>query len=86
MSELEKCSEDGFCKYLLDRAASYGEKKKGFRIATYMDSKSRKMTGSIISYHDDGKDNGTIIDYCPFCGFCFDDLHRQGKKVGWKDA
>jgi len=86
MSEQEKCSEDGFCKYLIDRVESYGTNKKGLLLSTMMDTKTRKFTGSIISYHKGKGDHGLYIDYCPFCGFCFNDLHEQGKKVGWKNA
>jgi hypothetical protein len=81
----DECSEDGFCQFLLDRVVTYGEKKRGLRIATYMNSKSRKMVGSLVSYHNDGKDNGLVIDYCPFCGFCFKEVHDKGKYVGYKE-
>lgn len=87
MSEYQKCSDKGYCKWLLERSDIFYPKKKGLLVSTLMDMDAGKITGQMLIYSTGKKeDKGMVVNFCPFCGFSFYDLHKAGKRVGGVDA
>lgn len=85
MSEYKKCSEKGYCKWLNERADIFVPKKKGLLVSTFMNVDTGKFTGQMLVYATGKKDDkGLVVNFCPFCGFSFYDLHNAGKRVGLK--
>lgn len=85
MGEYKECSEKGYCKWLLERSDIFMPKKKGLLVSTLMDMEKGEITGQLLVYST-GKeeDKGTAVNFCPFCGFSFYDLHKKGIRVGGK--
>jgi hypothetical protein len=87
MGEYKKCSEKGYCKWLLERSDNFYPKKKGLLVSTLMDMVTGKITGQLLVYSTGkNKDKGMAVNFCPFCGFSFYDLHKAGKRVGGTDG
>ena len=82
MAAYQKCTEQGYCKWLLERTQEYNPKSKGLMICNYINKDTHKRSGSLIAYHKGKGDEGLLLNFCPFCGFSFYDLHKAGKKVG----
>lgn len=83
MSEYQKCSEKGYCKWLLERCDIFTPKKKGLLVSTLMNVDTGKFTGQMLVYSTGKKeDKGLVVNFCPFCGFSFYDLHKKGIRVG----
>lgn len=76
----KKCSEDGFCQWLLER--SLPNKSSGLLKYDYTDFSTGKLQGSIVIHKMGSKDAGMALNFCPFCGFSFYDLYQRGRRVG----
>lgn len=64
---LDKCGQDGLCKWLDERSA-VGQ-PKGFRhLYTINLSAQKAAAWRGISYHTSTRDRGVLINFCPFCG------------------
>lgn len=87
MGEYKKCSEKGYCKWLLERSGDLMPRRKGLLVGTLMDLNAGKITGQMLVYSTGKKeDKGMVVNFCPFCGFSFYDLHKKGKRVGGVDG
>jgi len=83
----QKCSDKGYCKWLRERSDSFSPKRKGLIVSTLMNVDTRKITGQLLVYSTGKKeDKGMVVNFCPFCGFSFYDLHKEGKRVGGTDG
>jgi hypothetical protein len=80
--DYKKCNAKGYCKWLLERCESFDHKRKGLLISNLINLDTHKLTGSLLTYSTGRKDRGLVVNYCPFCGFSFYDLHKKGKRVG----
>lgn len=86
MAEYKKCSPDGYCKWLLERSDIFMPRRKGLLVSTFMDLDTGKLTGQMLVYSTGKKeDKGMVVNFYPFCGFSFYDLHNSGKRVGMKE-
>ena len=81
----KKCTEDGFCLWLLERCQTKQTGKKitkGFVKYDYVDMDTGEKRGSIVFYTKGSDDSGMALNFCPFCGFSFYDLYNKGRRVG----
>ena len=81
----KKCSQKGYCKWLLERSVPYHKQlKKGIAIMELFDVDTVKPSGMYVGYKALSKDNFLTFNFCPFCGFDFSALHKKGRRVGEK--
>jgi len=81
--EYKKCSSKGYCKWLLERCVPYhSQVRKGLAIMELWDVETVESKGKIVGYKAHAKDRFLSLNFCPFCGFSFYDLRKEGKKVG----
>lgn len=67
--EVKKCNkESGFCEIMQDRVESSGTSGKGLKTLTVMNGKTGKMSVDGIFYKTSAKDNGLMLNNCPWCG------------------
>ncbi len=62
---MEKCNKDGCCNHLAERLGDGG---KGFK-ALYTVRRDSNVTRFLgVAYKTSAKDNGLLLNRCPFCG------------------
>lgn len=79
----KKCTEDNICKWLNERCQEIRPGGvKGFIKTSYMNIQTDEPAGMVVFYSTGRKDKGMALNFCPFCGFSFHDLYKQGRRVG----
>ena len=62
---MERCNKDGCCEHLWKRIGDGGKGFKAIHTAKAGDSEVRFMG---VAYKESSKDNGLLLNWCPFCG------------------
>ena len=69
MAKVYKCDpKHGFCETMRQRSLPANDNRTGLVAFVTVNLETRKTTLAGINHKLSGRDNGVLLNYCPYCG------------------